>query len=212
MDIAIVLSGHRHGKRGADLMLRPFAESTLLEHAMGKLQGLDAPCAKYVACADRTVKNLASQFDELRTIRASHLLGWVDADATAKRFSHLRTLPETHILVVNPAFPLVEADLWWQVIEDFLSCSPQGIVSAEAVCGPFYLAGGQPLTQEGPEFVGNDAFMLISRRSIDRQLTSSTADFSPYILSADIARSVESPHDLVAAEAILTLSRLELSV
>ncbi|MFT7617560.1 MAG: hypothetical protein ACI97A_001199 [Planctomycetota bacterium] len=211
MDIAIVLSGHRHGKRAADLMLRPFAESTLLENAMAKLERLDAPCKKYVACADREIKNLCAGFESLYSVRASHLLSWPET-IDARSFSHLRSLPEQWFLVVNPAFPFVSSDLWWQVIEDFLVSDPAGIVSAEPQEGPFYSSDGKLIDVDESLFVRNDAFILFSRSLLEKGSGLSSSQFAPYILTADVSRSVEDGVDLSAAEAIDALYRLGVGV
>ncbi len=208
MDIAVVLSGHRHGEGGSDLMLHPFADSSLLEIALEKLQSLDAPCAKYVACPDREVKSLVGQYRGLETIRASHLLNWPGTNSPSKAFAHLRSLSESWILVVNPAFPFVDGELWWQVIEDFLATQSQCIVSAEAIDGPFFSSEGTPLNDEERLFRQNEAFMLISQEQLCQPLGLRKVAFSPYILSGDITQRVCSPREIRILETAYTWKHL----
>lgn len=211
MDIALVISGHRHAKRGADLMLRPFAESTLLELAMAKLDALDAPCKKYVACADREIKNLCSGYASLLSVRASHLLKWPDS-IDPRSYSHLRSLPEQWFLMVNPAFPFVTSDLWWQVIEDFLANNPKGIVSAKPTSGPYYAADGSLIDVQSNLYARNDAFILFSRSLLEKGAGFPPTAFAPYILNAESSRCVEDSVDVAALETIESLQRLGLAV
>ena len=208
MEIAIVLSGHRHGEHVCDLNLRPFADSSLLEYAMDKLVRLDAPCERFVACQDKEVRDMAASSFGLRTVRASHIIRWQDPFQSPAQFGHLRSLRASWFLLVNPAFPLVEADTWWQVVEEFLASRPQGVVSATPVAGTLFSGSGTPVIDGREHYIQNEAFALISRQQLSAPAAGLHAEPSPYVLDSRVLHDVREISDLAALETRLAFRRL----
>ena len=208
MDVAIVLNARRHGKGVANLSLRPFADSSLGEIALDKLAHLDAPVRKYVAVGDRETKQLASRYGLLKVIRDAHPEEANDFGDLSRTFAHLGGLPESHFLAINPCFPLVTSDVWWQAVEDFLAADAHGLVSAHRCQGPFYDDQGQRLEATNQLYCRNDAFALFGREL----LREGEADFfnraQPFVLAPESAWGINEADDLAAVEAVYTMSRI----
>ncbi len=213
MDTALVIHAERHGKHLANQMLRPFGDSSLLGMALEKLAHVDAPCNKYVATSDFEIRRMARRHPELRVIRM------VDADAAgnvmAHAYGHLRSLHEKWFLDINPSYPLVNAETWWDAIEEFLATRPPGLVSAHRLDGVLFDADGMPVEADGAKQVLNGAFRVISKEAMFNEGAYwATADGPPHAfhLPRTEAWGIREAEDLPAVEAVWSLSRLALNV
>ena len=213
MDTALVIHAERHGKFVANQMLRPFGDSSLLGMALQKLAHVDVPCNRYVATADPEIRRMARRYPEFKVIRMTDeaSMGETLSDA----YDHLRPLHEDWFLDINPSYPLVSAEVWWDAIEQFLSTRQPGLVSAHHLDGTLFDADGVPVDPTGAKQVLNGAFRLISKEAIFNEGTYwNAADGQPhaYHLPRTEAWGISDAQDLPAVEAIWSMSRLALLV
>lgn len=211
MDIAILIHAKREGGPARNQLMRPFADSSLIEIALEKLSTVDAPCKKYVAVADKEMKQVVAQFHGLNVVRrdTSEAEG-----ATEHRgeYGYLSKLPEEWFLVVNPLYPLVAGESWWEAIESFLADEPHAWTSAEKIDGPFWNAtdDGAPGAVESKALIhGNGAFRIVKKSSINaKTLTETPAAASPFVLPATACWGIHEMEDVTAVEAVYSMSQL----
>lgn len=214
MDIALLINARRAGQRAHDDMLRPFGDSSLLEIAFEKLAHLDAPCRKYVAVGEREVRQAAGRHPGLQLIRRSTESLALDA-TLATTFGHLASLPESWFCVINPSYPLVGAETWWEAIEQFLAEEgTRGLVSVTRSDGMVFDGDGLPINgQSGRLLVANGAFRIVSRDALIRDgLPWSATAAAPATFEIPRAESwgVHEPDDAAAVEAVYSMSQLGL--
>ena len=130
LDLALLIDADRPIGEDSRGLLRPFADSSLLEIACAKLSRLDAPCARYVMSSDRGIRNLLRHHEGLEPVRPP-------------RSPTSRAITQTWLLVIDAAFPLVPGEIWWSAVDRFLAAdSDAGLVAVERVDGAFEGAGG----------------------------------------------------------------------
>ena len=211
MDIALLLDASVDADDGRGGLLKPFGDSSLLEIALEKLSGLDAPCRRYLCTDRREFREVAQRFGNLKILRRNTRSG--PPESLAGRFSYLANLPERHFLLVNPHWPLIDAECWWDAVEHFLAMQAGGLVSASRLEGRFH-DDEMPILASTPAvgsiLVENDAFRVISKRGIFDAGT--LFDKSSETLIHEIPREncwrVTTPQEFHAAEAVWSTRRL----
>ena len=212
MDTALVIHAQRHGRYVPNKNLRPFGNSCLLGMAFQKLAHVDAPCNKYVATADPEIRRMAQRYPELKVIRM--IPESAVGDGLAAAYEHLGRLPEEWFLDINPSYPLVSAEAWWDAIEQFLATRPSGLVSAHRLDGALFDEGGFPVENLDAKQVLNSAFRLVSKVSILNEGSYWPQDEGPphgYHLPKTESWGIHEAEDLPAVEAIWSMSRLALN-
>lgn len=209
MDMALIIHAERHGKFVSNQMMRPFGDSSLMAMALQKLAHVDVPCRKLVATADPEIRMMAQAYPELKVVRMAD--DSVPESSLSDAYQHLSRLPEEWFLDINPAYPLVDAEFWWEAVEQFLSTPVSGLVSAHRIDGGFFDEDGLPVQNDSASQVLNGAFRLISKTSLLNEGSYwNPSDEAPHAfhLPRAVAWGVREAEDLSAVEAIWSLSRM----
>jgi CMP-N-acetylneuraminic acid synthetase len=208
VDIALLVHGRKDVGPVRNALLRPFASSSLYEIALEKLSNLDAPCRKLVAVGDRELKQAAAQFSGLTLLRQDA----ADAPGAANEFGYLAKAPESWFLVINPLYPLVTGEAWWEAVESFLADEPHVWASAGRVEGIFFDVDGTPCAAEAaPQafLQVNGAFRIVSKASLlERGARDLLAHATPFTLPKTACCGIHEMEDLTSTEAVYSMSQL----
>lgn len=210
VEIAILVHGRKESGPVRNALLRPFADSSLFEIALEKLSTLDAPCRKLVAVGDREMKQAASQFSGITVARCDA----PDAADPKKAYDYLARMSEDWFLVVNPLYPLVAAEQWWEAVENFLAEEPHAWVSAQRIEGSFYNADSTPHGGASPTqslLRANDAFRIVHKDALLEHgswAIPGAPPPTPVVMPAMSAWGIHEMEDVTAVEAVYSMSQL----
>lgn len=210
MDLAIVLDLRVRTERMEGLLRRPFGDADLMEIALEKLVALDVPVPRVVLAEGAEDRARVRAHPGLRLLRQPGAV--CDLAQPRASFSCLARLDQGRVLWLNPRYPLLDGDRWWQAVEDQQAEPDRGLVSARRVSGPFFDPSSLELGRERELLAACDAFMIFrpeEARQRDRLFARAPRVFE---LDEEEARGIRGLDDLAAAEAIWLRGRLALSV
>lgn len=208
LELAILIHAKRDCGPARNTLLRPFADSSLFEIALEKLSNLDAPCKKYVAVADRETKQIVGRYHGLQTVRRDQSEG-EGASQPIGEFGYLAKLPEKWFLVINPLFPLVSAETWWEACEAFLAEEPHAWTAAERLEGKFWGDddGALNIRPDRVLLRSTDAFRIVEKSQIATK-ENEREHATPFMIPGTATWGIHEMEDITAVEAVYSMSQL----
>lgn len=193
-------------------VLRPFADSSLIEIALEKMNALQTDLNLYFGAGDPELIELSERYPRVTLVeRPPEAL---TADGPPSRVhSHLRGLPEEWFLFINPCHPLVTGQLWLDAIEAFREERPRSLTAVFRNHGWFYDQAGCSLnckdsqvhaTQDTPYVLEvAHAFHLIQRdRFLAEEKPWNNEPGDPYLfeIPRELAWDIDTEDQFLAVE------------
>ena len=108
--ISVVTNARLGSTRVPNKLMRPFADSSLIEIALSKLDKLDFFEHRYLAVAERELMDIGSKYKNIEILER-------DAEAVKKgvnpltvTFEHFLRVPSDYIFVFNPCLPCIRIE------------------------------------------------------------------------------------------------------
>lgn len=170
-EVAVFLNVRMQSRRCPGKMLRPFAESTLLDICLEKIDGLGWPRTWFGAWEEPLLER-AGRYPRLAVYRRSRESALSDSDPH-RIFEILNAIDTPHVMWVNPCAPMLRVETLAAALDFFLAGEQRSLTAVRALGGWFYSADGRPLNDTGgnvdtmlstPIFQVAHAFHIYDRR------------------------------------------------
>jgi CMP-N-acetylneuraminic acid synthetase len=155
-------------------LVRPFAGTTLLEVALGKLDRMDFVEHRYLAVADQELMELANGYPNVEVLQRDAAAVKKGVNPQHVTFAHYLKVPSDFILVFNPCLPFVRLDTVRQAYEYFQQTDFRSYTSAVPTGDWIFDESGNALTNSDPLnlttnknvkfFKAAHAFHIVNRR------------------------------------------------
>ncbi len=143
-DISIFFQARKASRRCQNKMLRPFANSCLIDICLEKLNQLTS-YPVYFGIAESEFLAKAYQYPNIQVIQRSEESSGSDSDPK-KIFQALISIPTPYVCWINPCHPLLQKETIENAIDYFLDSSAKSLTSVITKTGWFYDINGEPLT------------------------------------------------------------------
>lgn len=169
-DVAVFLNVRMQSRRCPGKMLRPFADTTLLDICLAKLRQLAWP-RTYVGAWEPELLARARRYPELIVYERSAASARSDSDGR-RIFEILTVIDTPWVMWVNPCVPLLSVETLQKALAAFLADDCRSLTSVRALHGWFYAAEGRPLNdtqgsvdtmQSQPIYAAAHAFHIYER-------------------------------------------------
>ena len=107
-ETSIVINARTLSSRVPRKLVRPFADTTLLEIALAKLDRMDFFEHRYLATAENEIVELAKPFNNVEILRRESAAITPGVNPPAVTFAHYGKIPSDYIFTFNPCLPLIE--------------------------------------------------------------------------------------------------------
>ncbi len=208
----LIIHARLGSKRCQRKIVRPFADSSLIEIALEKLANLETDLPKYFAAGEDELESIARSYPEITYVQRPAEALVVDGPPSVV-CSHLNRLPETHFLFINPCHPLVPPQAWLAAVAEFEEHRPTSLTSVFRNNGWFYGQDGVSInckdeqvhaTQDSPWiYEVAHAFHILDKRLFltnDRPWSNGPEDPRLFEIARESSWDIDTPDQFDAVE------------
>ena len=105
--VSVVVNARLGSTRVKNKLMRPFADSCLIEIALEKLNGMDFFENRYLAAAEKPLIDLADKYKNIDVLKRSHQSVIPGVNPQSVTFAHYLEIPSDYIFVFNPCLPMI---------------------------------------------------------------------------------------------------------
>ncbi len=146
-EVAVFLNVRMQSRRCPGKMLRPFADSTLLDICLEKIERLAWPRTWFGAWEEALLER-AARYPRLTVYRRSRESALADSDPQ-RIFEILTAIDTPYVMWVNPCAPMLSVESLVAGLDCFLSGDAPSLTAVRALGGWFYSADGRLLNDTG---------------------------------------------------------------
>jgi len=211
-DISIFLNVRLSSVRCANKMLRPFADSCLVDICLEKLNELTDHIIFYGA-HEKELLEKAKPYDFLNIIKRSYESAHSHNDGKLI-FEILNHINTKWVLWINPCTPFLKMNTVKRAINEFLKINNNSLTSAKKVYGWFFDKDGNRLTNKGNKIATQEsdflhevahAFHIYERKyMLDNGKAWSNQKGDPYLFEIPFSESydIDTEIDFVTVESL----------
>jgi CMP-N-acetylneuraminic acid synthetase len=108
--ISVVINARLGSTRVSQKLVRPFAESSLIEIALSKLDEMDFFEHRYLAVAERDLIELGSKYKNVEILERDAAAVKKGVNPLTVTFEHYLRVPSDYIFVFNPCLPCIRVE------------------------------------------------------------------------------------------------------
>ena len=200
--LCIVINARSKSTRVPNKLLRKFANSSLIEIALQKLNKIDFIEKKYLATSEEEFSKLLVNYKNVNLLERNNEATLRGVNPLHVTFKHFAEVETDYILSLNPCLPFVSINTIKQVYEYFQSTDYNSYTASIKTGAWIFDDEGNPLTVLDPKNVttnkdisfkkGAHAFHIISRQYFQKTKTlwSFTKD-DPHLISMDEDEAID---------------------
>jgi CMP-N-acetylneuraminic acid synthetase len=108
--ISVVINARLGSTRVSQKLVRPFAESSLIEIALSKLDEMDFFEHRYLAASERDLIELGNKFKNVEILERDAAAVKKGVNPLTVTFEHYLRVPSDYIFVFNPCLPCIRVE------------------------------------------------------------------------------------------------------
>lgn len=147
-DISVVINARLQSSRVPGKLIRPFADSTLIQIALLKLDQLDYFSHRFLACAEEELIRLASDHAHIEILRRDKKAVQKGVNPLEVTLRHYLDVPTEWIFVLNPCQPLLSLGSLKKAFDLFQKTEYVSYISAVPVRDWIFDQQGNPVTHK----------------------------------------------------------------
>lgn len=213
--ISVVLNARLGSTRVPNKLMRAFADSSLVEIALSKLDKLDFFEHRYLAVAERELMDLCSKYRNVEILEREVAAVKKGVNPLTVTFEHYLRVPSDYIFVFNPCLPCVRIETIKKAFDYFQKTNYNSYTAVIPTGDWIFDSTGNALTNSDPRnattnkdrsfLKGCHAFHIINKAFFREQLIHWTfTPNDPHLVNIpeDEAVDVDTPEEFDLAELI----------
>jgi len=108
--ISVVINARLGSSRVPHKLVRPFAETSLIEIALAKLNKLDFFEHRYLAVAEKELMDIGKNYENVEILERSASAVTKGINPLTVTFEHYLRVPSDYVFVFNPCLPCIDLD------------------------------------------------------------------------------------------------------
>ena len=149
--ISVVTNARLQSSRVHQKMVRPFAEKSLLEIAVKKLNEMDFFEHRYLAVADKELLKFAEPYPNVEILKRNTEAVKQGVNPQHVTFAHYCEVPSDYIFVFNPCLPFVTVDTIKRAFDYFQENDHPSYTSVIKTGDWVFDSEGEPVTNTNPK-------------------------------------------------------------
>jgi CMP-N-acetylneuraminic acid synthetase len=213
--ISVVTNARLGSTRVPNKLMRPFADSSLIEIALSKLDKLDFFEHRFLAVAERELMDLSSKYKNVEILERDVAAVKKGVNPLTVTFEHYLRVPSDYIFVFNPCLPCIRIETIKKAFDYFQATNYNSYTAVIPTGDWIFDSAGNALTNSDPRnattnmdrsfLKGCHAFHIINKAFFREKLIHWTfAPDDPHLVSIpeDEAADVDTPEEFDLAELI----------
>lgn len=148
--VSVVINARLGSTRVKNKLMRPFADSCLIEIALRKLDKMDFFENRYLAVAEEPLIKLVDQFENISVLKRKKEAVVPGVNPQSVTFAHYLEVPSDYIFVFNPCLPMISVDTIRNAFNYFQSTSHLSYTSSVEIHDWVFDSEGNALTNKNP--------------------------------------------------------------
>ena len=149
--ISAVTNARLQSSRVKQKMVRPFADKTLIEIALDKLNKMDFFDHRYLAVAEEELMTLAEPFPNIEILKRESASVQQGVNPQHVTFAHYCKVPSDYIFVFNPCLPFITVDSIKKAFDYFQENDHPSYTSVIKTGDWVFNSQGEPVTNTNPQ-------------------------------------------------------------
>jgi CMP-N-acetylneuraminic acid synthetase len=147
-EISAIINARLQSSRVPGKLVRPFADSTLIQIALSKLDRLHYFKHRFIACAEEQLIQLASDYINIEVLHRDMRAVRKGVNPLDVTFRHYLDVPTEWIFVINPCQPLLSPESLEKAFDLFQKTEYISYISAVPVRDWIFDRDGNPVTHK----------------------------------------------------------------
>ena len=162
-NIAVIINARLASTRLPKKLVKPFANTTLLDIALGKLSQIEAN-EKYLAAADDEIISIWDKYkDRVDLLERNYLSVLPGEHPHSISFEHYNSVKSSHIMIMNPCLPFTSVVTYQEAIVKFIDEGIISMTSVVTVNGIYFDNVGAPVNIPDPQFISTRSVIPLRR-------------------------------------------------
>ena len=215
-EISVILNARIQSSRCPNKLLRPFADSSLIDICVEKMSRMDFVQHRFLAARECLLRQRAAPYSNIAIMHRERKAVDRGTHHPQVSFAHYLNSPTEWILILNPCLPLLSVDTLREACDYFQRTSYKSYTSAVPCRDWVFDNAGKALTYTDPRHVATNvavthfraahAFHIVNReyfrKTRGRYWTLKIGDPDLIAIPEEEAVDVDTEQDFIAAEAI----------
>jgi CMP-N-acetylneuraminic acid synthetase len=213
--ISVVINARLGSTRVPQKLVRRFAESSLIEIALSKLNRMDFFEHRYLAAAERDLIDLADKYENIEILERKDAAVKKGVNPLIITFEHYLRVPSDYIFVFNPCLPCIRVETIKKAFDYFQETSFNSYTAVIPTGDWIFDSEGNALTNSDPRNVttnknltflkGCHAFHIVKKEFFrEQKILWTFMQNDPHLvrIPEDEAVDVDTPAEFELAEQI----------
>jgi len=148
--VSVVVNARLSSTRVPKKLVRPFAESTLIDIALAKLDKMDFFEHRFLAVADDELKDIGRCYNNVEILHRKPEAVRKGVNHQIVTFAHYCDIPSDFIFVFNPCLPLISIETINQAVNYFQNNDYSSYTSVVKTGDWIFDVNGNPVTNKDP--------------------------------------------------------------
>lgn len=148
--VSVVINARLGSTRVKNKLMRPFADSCLIEIALEKLDKMDFFDNRYLAAAEQSLIELADKYQNISILKRRSEAVIPGVNPQSVTFAHYLDVPSEYIFVFNPCLPMIAVETIKAAHDYFQSTNHLSYTSSVGTHDWVFDSNGNALTNKNP--------------------------------------------------------------
>lgn len=148
--ISVVINARLGSTRVPQKLVKPFAESSLIEIALSKLDRMDFFEHRYLAVSERDLIELGSKYKNVEILERDAAAVKKGVNPLTVTFEHYLRVPSDYIFVFNPCLPCIEVETIKRAFDYFQQSNFNSYTAVVPTGDWIFNSEGKALTNSNP--------------------------------------------------------------
>lgn len=213
--ISVVINARLGSTRVPKKLIRPFADTSLIEIALDKMNKMDFFEHRYLAVAENELVDIGKKYPNVEILMRKEQAVQKGVNPLPVTFAHYLSVPSDYIFVFNPCLPCIKIDTIKKAFDYFQETDFNSYTAVIPTGDWIFDADGNPLTNSDPRnvttnknvtfFKGCHAFHVVNKEFFRHQkILWSFEQDDPHLIQIpeEEAVDVDTPIEFMLAERI----------
>lgn len=151
--ISVVTNARLGSTRVPQKLMRPFADSSLIEIALSKLDKMDFFEHRYLAVAEKELVELGRKYPNVEVLERHTAAVKKGVNPLTVTFEHFLRVPSDYIFVFNPCLPCIRIETIKRAFDYFQATEYNSYTAVVPTGDWIFDSDGNPLTNSDPRNV-----------------------------------------------------------
>jgi CMP-N-acetylneuraminic acid synthetase len=151
--ISVVTNARLGSTRVPQKLVRPFANSSLIEIALSKLDKMDFFEHRYLAVAERELVEIGSKYKNIEILERDNMAVKKGVNPLTVTFEHFLKVPSDYIFVFNPCLPCIQVETIKRAFDYFQETNYNSYTAVIPTGDWIFDSEGNALTNSDPRNV-----------------------------------------------------------